>query len=127
MTALYFGALRAGDVVATKAHASPVLYAIEYLRGRLRFTLPGGLSYVDCRDVAVGEVVDDLDLRLPRERTGGHVDADPAAAETGDDACDLLGREQSGLAAPQQDHTIGVALADQRHGKRGTKPEPPCV
>jgi pyruvate dehydrogenase E1 component len=35
MTALYFGALRAGDVVATKAHGSPVLYAIEYLRGRL--------------------------------------------------------------------------------------------
>ncbi|HUO65535.1 MAG TPA: 1-deoxy-D-xylulose-5-phosphate synthase N-terminal domain-containing protein [Terriglobales bacterium] len=35
MTALYFGALREGDVVATKAHASPVLYAIEYLRGRL--------------------------------------------------------------------------------------------
>ena len=35
MTALYFSALRAGDVVATKAHASPVLYAIEYLRGRL--------------------------------------------------------------------------------------------
>lgn len=35
MTALYFHALRPGDVVATKAHASPVLYAIEYLRGRL--------------------------------------------------------------------------------------------
>src|SRR6266436_4011331 len=35
MTALYFGALRADDVVAIKAHASPVLYAIEYLRGRL--------------------------------------------------------------------------------------------
>jgi len=35
MTALYFHALRATDVVATKAHASPVLYAIEYLRGRL--------------------------------------------------------------------------------------------
>ena len=35
MTALYFSALRSGDVVATKAHASPVLYAIEYLRGRL--------------------------------------------------------------------------------------------
>jgi pyruvate dehydrogenase E1 component len=35
MTALYFGALRVDDVVATKAHASPVLYAIEYLRGRL--------------------------------------------------------------------------------------------
>jgi len=35
MTALYFAALREGDVVATKAHASPVLYAIEYLRGRL--------------------------------------------------------------------------------------------
>ena len=35
MTALYFSALREGDVVASKAHASPVLYAIEYLRGRL--------------------------------------------------------------------------------------------
>src|SRR6202171_342007 len=35
MTALYFGALRADDLVASKAHASPVLYAIEYLRGRL--------------------------------------------------------------------------------------------
>src|SRR5574341_869732 len=35
MTALYFKALQPGDVVAAKAHASPVLYAIEYLRGRL--------------------------------------------------------------------------------------------
>jgi pyruvate dehydrogenase E1 component len=35
MTVLYFHALRPGDIVATKAHASPVLYAIEYLRGRL--------------------------------------------------------------------------------------------
>src|SRR5262245_63109599 len=35
MTALYFHALRDGDVVATKAHGSPALYAIEYLRGRL--------------------------------------------------------------------------------------------
>src|SRR6266852_830487 len=35
MTALYFRALQPGDVVATKAHASPVFYAIEYLRGRL--------------------------------------------------------------------------------------------
>jgi len=35
MTALYFKALRPGDVVAVKAHASPVFYAIEYLRGRL--------------------------------------------------------------------------------------------
>ena len=35
MTVLYFDALRPGDIVATKAHASPVLYAIEYLRGRL--------------------------------------------------------------------------------------------
>src|SRR4030095_12376661 len=34
-TALYFQALRPGDIVATKAHASPILYAIEYLRGRL--------------------------------------------------------------------------------------------
>ncbi len=35
MTALYFHALRPGDIVATKAHASPVFYAIEFLRGRL--------------------------------------------------------------------------------------------
>ncbi|HTG11652.1 MAG TPA: 1-deoxy-D-xylulose-5-phosphate synthase N-terminal domain-containing protein, partial [Candidatus Eisenbacteria bacterium] len=35
MTGLYFHALRPGDIVATKAHASPVFYAIEYLRGRL--------------------------------------------------------------------------------------------
>jgi pyruvate dehydrogenase E1 component len=35
MTALYFEALRPRDVVAVKAHASPVFYAIEYLRGRL--------------------------------------------------------------------------------------------
>ncbi|HVQ75093.1 MAG TPA: 1-deoxy-D-xylulose-5-phosphate synthase N-terminal domain-containing protein [Candidatus Binatia bacterium] len=35
MTALYFRWLRPGDVVATKAHASPVFYAIQYLRGRL--------------------------------------------------------------------------------------------
>jgi dihydroflavonol-4-reductase len=28
----------------------------EYLRGRLRFTVPGGLSYVDVRDVAAGLV-----------------------------------------------------------------------
>src|SRR5262245_41559990 len=35
MTALYFRWLRPGDVVATKAHGSPVLYAIQYLRGRL--------------------------------------------------------------------------------------------
>jgi pyruvate dehydrogenase E1 component len=35
MTALYFHALRPGDIVATKAHASPIFYAIEYLRGRL--------------------------------------------------------------------------------------------
>ena len=31
LTALYFGALRPGDVVATKAHASPAFYAIQYL------------------------------------------------------------------------------------------------
>ncbi len=35
MTALYFEALRPDQVVAVKAHASPVFYAIEYLRGRL--------------------------------------------------------------------------------------------
>jgi pyruvate dehydrogenase E1 component len=36
MTALYFHALRPGDVVAVKAHAAPAFYAIQYLRGRLR-------------------------------------------------------------------------------------------
>jgi pyruvate dehydrogenase E1 component len=35
MTALYFDALTADDVVAVKAHASPAFYAIQYLRGRL--------------------------------------------------------------------------------------------
>jgi pyruvate dehydrogenase E1 component len=35
MTALYFKALGPGDAVAVKAHASPALYAIQYLRGRL--------------------------------------------------------------------------------------------
>src|SRR5262245_1832373 len=35
LTALYFGALRQGDIVAVKAHGSPAFYAIEYLRGRL--------------------------------------------------------------------------------------------
>ena len=35
LTALYFAALRPGDVVATKAHASPAFYAIQYLLGRL--------------------------------------------------------------------------------------------
>jgi pyruvate dehydrogenase E1 component len=35
LTALYFQALRAGDVVAVKAHAAPAFYAIQYLRGRL--------------------------------------------------------------------------------------------
>jgi pyruvate dehydrogenase E1 component len=35
LTALYFKALRPGDLVAVKAHGSPALYAIEYLRGRL--------------------------------------------------------------------------------------------
>jgi pyruvate dehydrogenase E1 component len=35
LTALYFHALRADDLVAVKAHASPAFYAIQYLRGRL--------------------------------------------------------------------------------------------
>jgi pyruvate dehydrogenase E1 component len=35
LTALYFAALRPGDAVALKAHASPAFYAIQYLRGRL--------------------------------------------------------------------------------------------
>jgi pyruvate dehydrogenase E1 component len=35
LTALYFQALRPGDVVAVKAHAAPAFYAIQYLRSRL--------------------------------------------------------------------------------------------
>lgn len=35
LTALYFKALRPGDVVAMKAHAAPAFYAIQFLRGRL--------------------------------------------------------------------------------------------
>ncbi len=35
LTALYFDALRPGDVVAVKAHAAPAFYAVQYLRGRL--------------------------------------------------------------------------------------------
>jgi pyruvate dehydrogenase E1 component len=35
LTALYFDALRPDDVVATKAHAAPAFYAVQYLRGRL--------------------------------------------------------------------------------------------
>jgi pyruvate dehydrogenase E1 component len=35
LTALYFKALRPGDVVAVKAHAAPAFYAIQALRGRL--------------------------------------------------------------------------------------------
>jgi pyruvate dehydrogenase E1 component len=43
MTALYFGWLRPGDVVATKAHGAPALYAIQYLRGRLPLEALRGL------------------------------------------------------------------------------------
>jgi pyruvate dehydrogenase E1 component len=35
LTALYFDALRSGDVVAVKAHAAPAFYAVQFLRGRL--------------------------------------------------------------------------------------------
>jgi pyruvate dehydrogenase E1 component len=35
LTALYFDALRSGDLVAVKAHGSPAFYAAQYLRGRL--------------------------------------------------------------------------------------------
>src|SRR5215510_15417006 len=35
LTALYFKALRPSDVVATKAHAAPAFYAIQFLRDRL--------------------------------------------------------------------------------------------
>ncbi len=35
LTALYFKALRPGDVVAVKPHAAPAFYAVQYLRGRL--------------------------------------------------------------------------------------------
>jgi pyruvate dehydrogenase E1 component len=35
MTALYARGLETGDLLAVKAHGSPVFYALEYLRGRL--------------------------------------------------------------------------------------------
>jgi len=35
LTALYFKALRPGDLVAVKPHAAPAFYAVQYLRGRL--------------------------------------------------------------------------------------------
>src|SRR5919108_2026704 len=43
LTALYFSALRPGDVVAMKAHASPAFYAIQYLLGRLDVEALGSL------------------------------------------------------------------------------------
>jgi pyruvate dehydrogenase E1 component len=43
LTALYFAALRPGDVVAIKAHASPAFYAIQYLLGRLDVAALRGL------------------------------------------------------------------------------------
>ena len=64
MTALYFHALRPGDVVATKAHASPVFYAIEYLRGRLTADQLRGAAHASaaCRPIRAGaripEIVD---------------------------------------------------------------------
>src|SRR5689334_4426635 len=35
MTGLYFHALRPGDLVSVKPHASPVFHAIQFLLGRL--------------------------------------------------------------------------------------------
>src|SRR5688572_6875345 len=43
MTALSFHWLRPGDVLATKAHGSPVFYAAQYLRGRLDADALAGL------------------------------------------------------------------------------------
>jgi pyruvate dehydrogenase E1 component len=43
LTALYFKALRPGDVVAVKAHAAPAFYAVQYLRGRLPASALSGL------------------------------------------------------------------------------------
>ena len=43
LSALYFSALRSGDVVAMKAHASPAFYAIQYLLGRLDVEALGSL------------------------------------------------------------------------------------
>ena len=43
LTALYFDALGPGDVVATKAHAAPAFYAVQYLRGRLSAAALQGL------------------------------------------------------------------------------------
>ncbi|HEY7647458.1 MAG TPA: 1-deoxy-D-xylulose-5-phosphate synthase N-terminal domain-containing protein [Methylomirabilota bacterium] len=43
LTALYFKALRPGDVVAVKAHAAPAFYVVQYLRGRLPASALRGL------------------------------------------------------------------------------------
>ena len=57
LTALYFKALRPGDVVATKAHAAPAFYAIQFLRGqgfRNLKNLKGGiLAWADQVDPTV--------------------------------------------------------------------------
>lgn len=43
VTALYFHWLRPGDVVAMKAHAAPLFYAAQHLRGRLDVRALSGL------------------------------------------------------------------------------------
>lgn len=54
-------------------------------------------------------VVDDFDLCLPGERSGGDEGADPAAAEAGDDASDLVGADRRGRV-----DAFGLAEDDER-------------
>src|SRR4051812_27434792 len=62
MTALWGGFLRPGDRVAVKPHASPVFYALQYLRGRLseealhRFRATGGLQAYPSRTKSPDDV-----------------------------------------------------------------------
>jgi len=62
LTALYFDALRPGDRVAVKPHASPVFHAIQYLLGRQdlaslqAFRRRGGAQAYPCRTADGGGV-----------------------------------------------------------------------
>ena len=106
LTALYFHALRPGDVVATKAHASPAFYAIQYLRGRLtadELRRPAHASAV-CRPIRAGARIPEIvDLSTGSMGLG---------AVRGD-----VRRPRRALPAP--DHGgAGRARALRRHGRR---------
>ena len=94
----------------------------EYLRGRLRFTIDGGLSYVDTRDIAAG-----LLLTEERGRTGeryiltnddgnlSHRDFFARVGSvTGKPRRQLHLPKASGPAAPPRGHRASAAPAARR-------------